>query len=231
MKHHLAPNRSSALTSAAFALLLLPLAAAAPSVVAQSTISPAPRYVELPNLHRVNERLYRSAQPRFGGLRRLDQLGIETIINLRGADEHARAEEAEARALGLRYHNIPFRGHSRPTDEQIERVLAIIDDPASGIVLVHCKRGADRTGTVMAIYRMTHDGWTSERARAEANRRGMRWTQVEMKDYIADYYRERIVTNTPRNKKMQFADRVANGMRRVVERSLALTRRGIGQSR
>lgn len=227
MKHRLALNQMCGSTFATFALLLL--AAVVPNTKAQSTTSSAPRHAELPNFHQVNERLYRGAQPRSGGLERLAALGIRTIINLRGADERARIEAMDARRLGLRYHNIPFRGHSRPTDAQIARVLAIIGDPESQPVLVHCKRGADRTGTMMAIYRMTHDGWTSGEARAEANRRGMRWTQVEMKDYITDYYRERIAPEAPENKRLHVAGVAAKATRRMLGRSLALTRRSVKQ--
>ena len=41
-------------------------------------------------------------------------------------------------------------------------------------VLVHCKDGVDRTGMIVAIYRMTPEGWTSNDALAEAERFGMR---------------------------------------------------------
>ncbi len=150
-----------------------------------------PQYEELPNFHQVNERLYRGAQPRRGGIQRLAQLGIKTIINLRADDERAHTEEREARDAGLQYFNVPFRRLGRPTNEQVERVLLIINAPENQPVFVHCQRGADRTGTIIAIYRIIHDGWTSERAKAEANRYGMRWWQFAMKDYIRDYYRRR----------------------------------------
>src|SRR5689334_6645479 len=87
-----------------------------------------PRYKELPNFHQVNERLYRGAQPGSDGLKKLAQLGIKTIVNLRGADENTLAEQNEAAATGLRYFGVPMGGLSRPTDEQVKRVLAIIDD-------------------------------------------------------------------------------------------------------
>src|SRR5215208_1127404 len=60
-----------------------------------------PSYAELPNFHKVSERLYRGGQPRSGGIKRLAELGIKTIINLRGVDGQTRAEEAEAKAAGL----------------------------------------------------------------------------------------------------------------------------------
>src|SRR6266446_8088813 len=125
-------------------------------------------YPELPNFHQVNAQLYRGAQPKAGGVKRLAQLGVKTIINLREEKGLAQAEEKEARAAGLRFFNIPFKRTGRPTDEQIERVMALLNDSSNQPVFVHCQLGSDRTGLVIAIYRITHDSWTSERAKAEA---------------------------------------------------------------
>jgi len=149
------------------------------------------KYEELPNFHKVNEKLFRGAQPNRGGIRRLSQLGINTIINLRDNDERSRAEEKEARAAGLRYFNVPLDRLGRPTHEEVNRVLALIYSPANQTIFVHCHKGADRTGTVIAIYRIEHDGWTSEQAKEEANRYGMALWQRGMKDYIHDYYQRR----------------------------------------
>lgn len=138
----------------------------------------------LPNFHRVNEHLYRGAQPTDDGFRRLAQLGIKTIINLRTADSKASAEGVEVQAAGMRYFNIPFRRHGKPSDQQIEEVLKIIGSPENQPVFVHCRHGADRTGTVIAVYRIEHDGWTSGQAKAEAKRYGLKPWQIGMKKYI-----------------------------------------------
>ena len=184
---------------------------------------------ELSNFHQVNEKLYRGAQPRDGGLLKLRGLGVRTIINLRGEDERSRAEEAEARALGLRYFGVPMAGHARPTDAQVARVLEIIDAPENQPVFVHCKRGADRTGTIIALYRVTHDGWTSEAAKAEANRYGMRWTQAEMKDYITDYYERRTMggVHARRHRRTHVAGEAAETTRRALEKSYSFMRKGL----
>ncbi|MGH9902136.1 MAG: fused DSP-PTPase phosphatase/NAD kinase-like protein, partial [Pyrinomonadaceae bacterium] len=83
---------------------------------------------------------------------------------------------------------VPMKRHARPTDEQVERVLAIVNAPENQPAFVYCKRGGDRTGVVVAVYRISQDGWTSATAKAEANRYGMFVTQLEMKDYITQYY-------------------------------------------
>ena len=149
------------------------------------------KYAELPNFHQVNPKLYRGGQPKQGGLQKLSSLGIKTIINLRDDDEHEQTEEAEARAAGFQYFNIPMARLGRPSDKTIEDVLALLNKSENQPVFVHCKLGSDRTGTVIAIYRMEHDGWTSEQAKAEAKHYGMNIWQMEMKDYISDYYKRR----------------------------------------
>jgi protein tyrosine/serine phosphatase len=145
------------------------------------------KYKELPNFHEVNAEVFRGGQPQKSGLQRLSKLGIKTIINLRDNDALAGAEEAEARALGFRYFNIPFNKFGRPSDEEVEKVLTLARDVENQPVFIHCKRGSDRTGLVIAIYRILFDGWTSDEAKAEAKRYGMGFWQVKMKDYIGDY--------------------------------------------
>lgn len=147
-------------------------------------------YRELPNFHKVNDRLYRGAQPQKGGLKILATLGVKTILNLRGEDENTQVEQKEAKELGLTYYALPMGGLSRPTDQQVEQALAIINNPENGAVFVHCKHGADRTGVVIACYRMRQENQTAEQAKEEAEKHGMSWVQVGMKRYIADYHRK-----------------------------------------
>jgi protein tyrosine/serine phosphatase len=148
-----------------------------------------PRYPELPNFHKVDDTLFRGGQPRKGGMKRLSALGIKTVINLRGTDDRTRAEGVEAAREGLQYFNISMPELNRPSDEQVARVLAIINDPANQPVFIHCKRGSDRTGTIVACYRISKENWTDEQAIAEARRHGMSWIQFSMKDYISDFDR------------------------------------------
>lgn len=147
-------------------------------------------YSELPNFQQVNARLYRGAQPRKGGLQRLAAMGVKTVINLRGDDDRAAAEEREARSLGLRYFNAPISRLGRPGAKRIDEVLALIDAADNHPVFVHCKRGADRTGAVVAAYRITHDAWTDERALNEAKAFGMSVWQRGKRDFIKDYFRD-----------------------------------------
>ena len=147
------------------------------------------REKEIPNFHQVNPNLYRGGQPKKDGLQQLKQLGVTTIINLRDSDEQAGAEEKVAKSIGLRYFNVPLSNFNRPSDTNVDEILKLIEAQENQPVFVHCKRGSDRTGLIIAIYRMTHDGWNSERAKAEAKEFGLGFWQVKMKDYLSDYER------------------------------------------
>ena len=146
-------------------------------------------YREIPNFHKVSDKLYRGAQPLSGAASKLAELGVKTIINLRGEVDLTRVEQKEAEAAGLRYFSVEMPGLSAPSDDQVARVMAIINNPENQPVFIHCKRGADRTGTITAIYRIANEGWSAERAIAEARLRGMSWAEFGMRSYIADYYK------------------------------------------
>jgi tyrosine-protein phosphatase SIW14 len=150
---------------------------------------PETRYPELPNFHQVNSQLYRGAQPKAGGLQTLKTIGIKTIVNLRGQNEHAQAEGEEARALGLRYYNVSMPELSSPTDKQVQQVLDLINTAENQPVFVHCRHGEDRTGTIIACYRISHYEWTATQAKNEAEKLGMSWAQAGMKRYIDKFYR------------------------------------------
>ncbi|MFN0120283.1 MAG: fused DSP-PTPase phosphatase/NAD kinase-like protein [Blastocatellia bacterium] len=168
--------------------LLLPF-----SAVAQATTQAAAP-AELPNFHQVSDRLYRGAQPQESGIKKLREMGIETIINLREDSRRVQREKAAAEALGIRYINLPWPSWHGPLDSQVSEVRNILDNPRMGKTFVHCRRGADRTGTVFALYRIYHDGWDADRALAEAKQLGMRWTQVPKRSYIRKFYEQRQAT-------------------------------------
>jgi len=136
----------------------------------------------------VDEKLYRGGQPAFGGIRRLKEVGVRTIVNLRSEPALVKAEEAEARAAGLQYFSVPMHNLRAPTDEQIARVLGIIDDPHNAPVFVHCLRGSDRTGTIVACYRISHSQWTPKKAIQEAYDHGMTWLEYAKRSFIRDFY-------------------------------------------
>lgn len=178
-------TRSIALVS--LALLLITT-----SFAQQQTPTTEVRNVkDVPHFARVNDRLYRGGQPSHKEtLRALAAMGINTIINLRDDDDNSSTEAEDAKAAGLRYFNIPFKRMGRPHDADVARVMSLIDAKENGVVFVHCHRGSDRTGLVIALYRISHDGWTDHAAIDEAKHFGLGFWQVQMKDYISDYFRD-----------------------------------------
>ncbi len=152
----------------------------------------AVRSKDLPNLYKINEKLYRGGQPTEAGIAELKKMGIKTVIDLRDDDDRAKKEGTWVHTAGLRFVNVPLSNWRGPKEGSVEDIIKQLDLPGNQPVFIHCKRGADRTGTVIAVYRMTHDGWTADRANEEAEKFGFGWWQFGMKHYINDYYRDHI---------------------------------------
>jgi protein tyrosine/serine phosphatase len=127
----------------------------------------------VPNFQRVSDRLYRGGQPTAEGIAGLKQLGIRTIIDLRDRTGLPSAERKHALAHGIHYHRIPLGKLLGPARATMDRILGILGDPESGPVYVHCRRGCDRTGAVIACHRIANEGWTAEEAIVEARKLGM----------------------------------------------------------
>ncbi len=138
------------------------------------------------NFGRISPVLWRGAQPDDHGLENLAKLGAVRIINLRLADDVAPGEEATSRRLGLDYVNVPLPGLSAPDEAAVARVLALIAT-SPGPVFIHCEHGADRTGTIIACYRIRHDGWTAGRALAEAKQYGISIWEFGMKRFVRNF--------------------------------------------
>jgi uncharacterized protein (TIGR01244 family) len=142
----------------------------------------------IPNFQKVNDRLYRGAQPTDQGFQDLAQLGIKTVIDLRDIGEHSQADEQKiVTSLGMRYVSIPMHGLSTPESDKVAAVQALFNDANGGPVFVHCKRGADRTGMVIAVYRISHDGWDNKKALSEAKSNGMSIFERAIQHFVMDY--------------------------------------------
>lgn len=141
----------------------------------------------VPNFHTIDEHLYRGAQPSEEGFKNLAKLGIKVVIDLREGKEHAAYEKKVVESAGMKYISVPMRGLSAPTDEQMATVFALLGDSSGWPAFVHCKRGADRTGTVIACYRISHDHWQNEKALEEAKLYGMSRIERAMQRYILDF--------------------------------------------
>jgi protein tyrosine/serine phosphatase len=130
------------------------------------------------------------------GMASLQKLGIKEIIDLQGGDltspsksdwpdwtklilrlepgEAPSAIEAEAdaaSAAGIAEASIPLDSLDPVTAQEagsLDEILGLLAaSSAQAPVYVHCEHGKDRTGLVIALYRMRYDGWTQEQAAAE----------------------------------------------------------------
>jgi protein tyrosine/serine phosphatase len=113
----------------------------------------------VPNLHKVSDTFYRSAQPSAEGMRNLKAIGVETIVNLRSFH----SDRDEIGDTGLAYEHIYMKAW-HPEEDEAVRFLQIVTNPRYYPVLVHCQHGADRTGTMCVLYRVAVQGWSKEEA-------------------------------------------------------------------
>jgi tyrosine-protein phosphatase SIW14 len=148
------------------------------------------------NFYEVDQHVYRGAQPDKQGFEFLAKLGVKTVVNLREDGPGSRREEKLVTEAGMKYIHVPMTGLTPPTDTEIKQILALLEDQTGGAVFVHCKRGADRTGTVIAAYRVDHDGWNNNQALKEAMARGMSPLQHPRQNYIRSFQRATAAVST-----------------------------------
>jgi protein tyrosine/serine phosphatase len=138
-------------------------AATTASTTAAVNTRPTPR---IDNFGIINNEYYRGAQPDQRDVQALAALGVKTVIDLTDDDGNPE-ESALVESAGMRFVKIPMDTRVAPTAEEIATFLAIVNDPQAQPVYVHCVGGRHRTGVMTAVYRMSQDGWTGERAFAE----------------------------------------------------------------
>lgn len=139
----------------------------------------------LRNFDVVEERvLYRGAQPKPGSYNKLHEMGITTVINLRQNNDTQPGEKEAVEAAGMIYRAIPMKGHGAPTPKEMAAALDIINSPANQPVFVHCRRGADRTGTVVAAYEIQFKCVSNANALGEADAHGMSRFELAMRRLI-----------------------------------------------
>ena len=129
----------------------------------------------LPNFHKLSDDLYRSAQPTAEGMQELKKMGVKTVVNLRSFH----SDRDEIGETGLGYEHIYMKSWNAE-DEEVVRFLQIVSDPGRTPVLVHCKRGADRTGAMCAIYRIAVQGWDTEEAIKEMKEGGFGFHKIHV---------------------------------------------------
>lgn len=106
------------------------------------------------NWFQVSPELHRCEQPSAAGMRELAAFGIRTVVNLRAF--HSDADEAQG--TGLAIVEVPMDAGDLSYPELLAALRALLAAPKP--VAVHCWHGSDRTGTVVAAWRVAMQGWT-----------------------------------------------------------------------
>jgi len=142
----------------------------------------------VPNPGKINDGLYRGAQPNEQGLEELKKLGITTIVDLRAEDRgKSEWERQQAEKLGMRFVHIPIAGFAAPSNEEVVQFLSLFRDPQQKI-FVHCLLGEDRTGVFVATYRMSVQKWPVTQAIREMNTFGFNgFWHPAMKAFVRDF--------------------------------------------
>lgn len=138
------------------------------------------------NFGQVNDHLFRGGEPTPEALKELHDMGVKMVIDLEARG--TLAEKVEVEKLGLKYVNVPLHPLSAPKPAEMQYVLSlIVHGETANPIFVHCLRGKDRTGTVIACYRVQHDGWDNRRALNEAKSYGMSSFERSMQSFILHF--------------------------------------------
>jgi len=116
--------------------------------------------------------LSRSGQPLLSGFQWMKANGWNGVVDLRVDGERGEVGDDSKipgfNKLGFNYLPLPIIDGQPPTNEQAEKFLTFVKNPANQIVHVHCRGGIGRAGTMVALYRYAVQGWPLEKAIEES---------------------------------------------------------------
>jgi tyrosine-protein phosphatase SIW14 len=130
----------------------------------------------LPDFGEVTTTLYRGGQPSKEGFHTLAKMGINIVVDLRGS---RKSERKIVTHLGMRYVAMPWEC-SFPKDKTFAQFLRLIQENPGKKIFVHCRVGDDRTGMMIASFRMAREGWSAERAEKEMEKFGFDFAHRRM---------------------------------------------------
>ena len=117
----------------------------------------------IPNYDRVDGFIFRGGQPNGFGITKLQVAGVRSVLNLRG--DVWPQEERACHKVGIVYTNVVLSGVC-PSLIALDRAYSALEQLPKPC-FVHCQFGCERTGLVVACWRLMH-GWSVEAAWAEA---------------------------------------------------------------
>lgn len=142
---------------------------------------------KISNLAEVEPGIWRGQIPTRADLKELKGKGVKTVIDLQDEERHTWREEKDAKSLDLKYFNIPMRRSKAVDMEAFKKFLIIASDPANKPLYVHCHGGQDRTGVMLALYRVEVDGWSHDKAYDEMLKHGYHRMFYRLKRSLYEY--------------------------------------------
>lgn len=127
---------------------------------------------KLENFYKIDEGVYRSEQPDKADFMALEAFGIEEVLNLR--NYHSDNDEAEG--TNLKLHRLKTNAYSI-SQKQLIKALRTIKE-RKGPIVVHCQHGSDRTGGVLAMYRIVFQNFSKEEAIKEMKEGGFGFHKI-----------------------------------------------------
>lgn len=134
------------------------------------------------NFAKISDGLYRGEQPTAAGFAELKKMGVKTIVNLRAFH----SDRDELTGTGLQYVHINCKAW-HPEDEDVAQFLKLLKDPNNLPVFVHCQHGADRTGMMVASYRIMEQGWNPDDAAKETHNFGFHAVFTEIQTFLKHF--------------------------------------------
>jgi protein tyrosine/serine phosphatase len=116
------------------------------------------------NFDLVTPWFFRGGQPGKEGIQALADLGVKTVVCLRWSRKLIEAERTAVESVGMKFVSIPLNYWNTPTPRIIDEFFDLIHEAENRPVFLHCMHGADRTGLMVAMYRITHQEWHFDRA-------------------------------------------------------------------
>jgi protein tyrosine/serine phosphatase len=145
--------------------------------------------VSIPNFGQINDGYFRGSQPKGDDYSSLASIGVKMVIDLTRDGEAA--ENDLVQHAGMKFVRIPLTTSAAPPAVAVSQFLALVNDPVNQPVYVHCQGGRHRTGIMTALYRVTHDGWSADRAFAEMKEYEFEKGFVAhnaLKNFLYDFY-------------------------------------------
>lgn len=140
------------------------------------------------NFHQVTPWLFRGGQPTADGFKELSERGIKTVISFRWGRKSAAMEGAVVESYGMKFISMPLNYWTLPTIKTIDHFFKLMDDPEQRPIFVHCFHGSDRTGLLVALYRMARQGWTVKAAYQEMKRCGFHRFRIRHFKWVLWHY-------------------------------------------